>query len=109
MKVFLFFAVLILGFFLAITAAVKPETIEQHYNQITAPLEDHMAEKEAKLWQEAKQAEKAAWMVKLKLPGDCATTRSAIRELECRNQMQLHAQAFEQAWSAKVAGGWKPE
>ena len=108
MKVYLFFAVLILGFTLAITAAVRPDAIEQHYKALAAPIKKHLSERKDAMLREAKATELAVWMKKLKLPADCVTTKSAIRELECRNQMQLHTQAFEQAWSAKVNSGWEP-
>lgn len=108
MKVFLFFAVLIVGFTLAITAAVKPEAIEQHYKSLTAPIEKHLSARKASLLREAKEEEFANWMMKLKLPADCTSTKSAVRELECRNLRQLHTRAFEQAWTAKVDSGWEP-
>jgi hypothetical protein len=108
MKTYLFFVILILGFFSAVTAAVKPDVFAQKYKEVEAKIERAQAEKKAMTWSAAKTADRAAWMLKQPLPANCASPKSAIRELECRNIVQLHAQAFEQAWVQKVNKGWKP-
>jgi len=73
------------------------------------PIDQYFAEKKAKVWNEAKEIERANWMLKLHLPADCGVPKTSIRELECRNNMKMHAQAFEQNWTNKVNNGWKPD
>ncbi len=109
MKIFAFFAILILGFFATITAAVRPDVIEQKYREIRSPIDQHFAEKSARTWNDAKESERAIWMLKLQLPADCSSPKTAIREVECDNRRQLHAQAFEQDWANRVRRGWKPD
>lgn len=109
MKVFVFFAIMILGFFSAITAAVKPEIVEQKYQALRAPLDQHFSEDRANKWKEAKEQALAVWMLKQPIPADCRNPKTAIREVECKNTKQLLAQAFERNWSDKVDRGWKPE
>jgi hypothetical protein len=109
MKIFAFFAILILGFFATITAAVRPDIVEQKYMEVRAPIDHYFDEKRAITWKEAKDQERANWMVKQQLPTDCRSPKTAIRELECKNQNQLLVAAFEQEWAAKVRQGWKPE
>ena len=109
MKTFTFFTILILGFFAIIMVMTKPEIIKNKYVELHAPIDKYYAEKNSKTWKEAKEAERALWMLKLQLPNDCRAKKSAIRELECNNVMQLHAQTFEKNWFNKVNSGWKPE
>jgi hypothetical protein len=109
MKIFAFFAILIIGFFIAVTAAVRPDIIEQKYRAVRAPIDHHFAETRAALWEEAKNSERARWMLKQHLPADCRSPKTAIRDMECNNIKQLQAQTFEQEWEEKVRNGWKPE
>ena len=109
MRTFTFFTILLLGFFTIITAIARPEVLKSKYAEIRAPIDKYYAEKNSEIWRDAKKSEQAMWMLKLHLPSDCLKTKSAIRELECKNIIQLHSQTFEQNWSVKVASGWKPE
>jgi len=109
MKIYIFFAILILGFFAAITAAVRPDIVEQKFMAVRAPLDQHFADIRATTWKEARDQARASWMLKQQLPSDCRRPKTAIRELECDNKKQLLAQAFEQEWGNKVRSGWKPE
>ena len=109
MKTYIFFALLIFGFFAIIIAIVRPEIIQNKYSEIRRPIDKYFTEKNNKAWNEAKLSERAMWMMKLKLPKDCYSPKSAIRDVECNNLMQIHAQAFEQIWSIKINSGWKPE
>ena len=98
MKTFIFFAILILGFFAAITAAVRPDILEEKYNEIRAPIDQHF-EAEAKQEQrQNKEQARAAWMLKLQLPKECSSTTSALKEIECKNQKDQHMQQFERSW-----------
>jgi hypothetical protein len=109
MKTYIFFAILILGFFVAITAAVRPDIVEKKFMAARAPIENHFADNRATTWKEAKDQARASWMLKKQLPSDCRKPKTAIRELECDNKKQLLAQAFEQEWGEKLRSGWKPE
>ncbi len=109
MKIFLFFAILILGFTAAITAAVKPEMFEQKFMEVRAPIDQYMAEKRDLKWKEIKDQERSVWMKNKRLPSDCASPRTAIREIECNNKKQQLVLAFEQEWSDKVRNGWEPD
>jgi hypothetical protein len=109
MKLFIFFAILILGFFSAITAAVRPDIVVQKYTEVREPLTRYFAEKHALTWKEAKDSERALWMLKRQLPADCQVPKTALREMECKNKRDLYSQAFEQNWTEKIRSGWKPE
>lgn len=109
MRVFAFFAIMILGFFATITAVVRPDIVQQKYMAVRAPFDHYFAEKHATTWKEAKDSERAIWMLKHPLSADCKSPKTAIRELECRNQRQIQAAAFEQEWADRVRSGWKPE
>lgn len=109
MKVYLFFAVLILGFTLTIIAAVKPEAIEKKYWEVREPFDRLSREKQEELWRTAKEQERAHWMLRLNLPDDCQTAFTEVRKLECKNITDLHAREFEKLWRSKIAQGWHPE
>ena len=109
MKTIALFTFLVIGFFGIITALARPDIIEKKYSEVRAPIDQYFAEKNSRVWKETKDTERATWMMRLHLPADCAAPKTAIRELECRNKMKLHAQAFEQNWAYKVNTGWKPD
>jgi len=109
MRTYLFFAVLFAMFIFTIVAGYKPSMIEKEYNRVKEPIEKHFAEKQAEAWRVAKNSEWEAWSKQIRLPADCANPSSAVREMECKNQQQLHASKFERIWKNKVASGWKPE
>lgn len=109
MKIFIFFTILILGFFSAITAAVRPDIVEQKFREVRAPISRYFDDKHALNWKEAKESERALWMLKQQLPADCRAPQTAIRDLECKNKKDLYAQAFEREWSTKIRSGWKPQ
>lgn len=109
MKIYVFYVILILGFFAAVTAAVRPDVVEQKYLAIRDPIDLHFAAPREKTWKEAKDQERATWMLKHQLPVDCKYPKTAIKEMECNNKKQLLAQAFNEEWENKVRSGWKPE
>lgn len=109
MRTFLFLAALSAMFIVAIVAGYNPSTIEKEYNRIKEPIEKHFAERQAETWRVAKNREWEAWVKQIRLPADCSSPRSAVRELECKNQRQLQVNTFERIWSNKVSSGWKPE
>lgn len=92
-----------------ITWATRPDLVEAQYKRVAAPIEQHFAAKRAAAWQAAKEQAWQEWEAQLHLPSDCAQPATAIRSLECKNQLQLHASSFERAWANKVASGWRPE
>ena len=87
----------------------RPDIIQAKFSEIRAPLDQYFAEKNFKTWEAAKDAERAAWNLKINLPADCVEPKTALRELECKNKMRLHARTFEQIWLNKVQPGWKPD
>lgn len=109
MKIFMFFAILILGFFVTITAAVRPDIVEQKYKEMRAPIDQYFADRRAMTWKDAKESARAIWMLKLQQPADCRSPKTAMREMECDNTKQQFVRAFEQDWADRVRNGWKPE
>lgn len=92
-----------------ITWSTRPDLLETQYQRIAAPIEKHFAEQRAAAWQAAKQQAWQQWMAQVRLPRDCPHPATALHALECRNQLQLQTNSFEQAWASKVASGWQPE
>jgi len=109
MKTYALFIVILLGFFVIIAAMVRPDMVERQYLKLRAPIDNYFTEKNTKIWTDAKESERATWLMKMHLPADCGAPRSAMREVECHNLMQQYMDAFEQNWSNKVRSGWKPE
>ncbi|MDO8989631.1 MAG: hypothetical protein Q7U91_08330 [Sideroxyarcus sp.] len=108
MKIYLFFALLIVGFTLAITAAVRPDVIKQKYEEVKKPLDKYQADKEDELWRMARTQEHAAWMLNHRLPNDCAATNSEVRKLECRSLKDQIEFQFHKSWQSKISQGWHP-
>lgn len=109
MKTIALFTLLIIGVFGIITALARPDILQAKYSEIRAPIAQYFAEKNAKSWKVAKDAERTAWNMNLHLPADCGAPKTSIRELECRNKMKMHADAFEQNWANRINNGWKPD
>lgn len=108
MRIYIFFVILILGFIGAITAAVRPDIVEAKYMELRSPVDQYFAHKEAMTWQKAKDEEFAAWMLKLKIPGDCSAPKTSLRQIECKNMVEQHQLKFANEWNNKVQAGWKP-
>jgi hypothetical protein len=108
-KKMLLVTVLMLLSFVLIMAIARPELIHRQYISLREPIDRYIAQKNYIIWREAKETEKAKWMLRLQLPKDCATPVTALRRLACNNMLQIQAQAFEQDWSNKIRNGWKPE
>ena len=107
---YVLFAVLMTGIMLGVvTWASKPEVLEAQYDRVAKPIEDHFAEQRAMAWQAAKDQAWQQWLTRAHLPGDCQHPTSSLRALECKNQLELQAHAFESDWANKVAGGWQPQ
>ena len=92
-----------------ITWATRPDFVETQYDRITAPVANHFAGQRAAAWQVAKERAWKQWMEQVHIPGDCAKPATSLRSLECKNQIQLQANLFENDWANKIASGWKPE
>lgn len=108
MKSIILFSFLILGFFSVITVIARPDIVQEKYQALRAPILQYLQEKDAQVWKEEKDTERASWMIKLQLPKDCNPSKTALREIECKNLIQQHAQSFEQNWRYKIKNGWKP-
>ncbi|MBU1425951.1 MAG: hypothetical protein KKH12_10635 [Gammaproteobacteria bacterium] len=85
------------------------DVVKQKYLAIREPIDLHFAAPQEKTWKEAKDQERATWMLKHQLPVECKYPKTAIKEMECNNKKQLLAQAFNEEWENKVRSGWKPE
>lgn len=109
LKTIALFTVMTFGFFGIITALARPDIVQKQYAEIRAPIAQYFAEKNTRVWHQAKESERARWMMRLHLPADCTPPKTAIRELECSNTVKLHTQTFEQNWANKVQSGWKPD
>jgi len=48
----------------------RPDIIQAKFSEIRAPLDQYFAEKNFKTWEAAKDAERAAWNLKINLPAD---------------------------------------
>jgi hypothetical protein len=92
-----------------ITWATRPDLLQTQYERVAAPIERHLAEKRAAAWQAAKERAWQKWMSRVRLPSDCTQPATALRSLECRNAVQLQANAFERDWKDRIASGWRPE
>jgi hypothetical protein len=92
-----------------ITWSTRPDLFEAQYDRVAKPIEDHFAEKRAAAWQAAKNQAWQQWIKRARMPKDCRQTSSALRALECKNQLELQSNAFESDWANKVASGWQPE
>ena len=91
-----------------ITWATRPDLFETQYDRVVAPIENHFAQQRAEVWQSAKDQAWRKWIAQAHLPGDCFHPASALHALECKNKLQLQANAFENDWASKVASGWQP-
>lgn len=109
MKTIALFTLLLVGFFGVITSLARPDIVSKKFAEVRAPVDQYFAEKNAKAWNDAKEIDRANWMLKLHLPADCGVPKTSIIELECRNTIKMHAQAFEQNWANKLSNGWKPD
>lgn len=109
MKTYALFVVILFGFFVIIAAMVRPDIVEKQYLKMRAPFDNYIAEKNSKIWNDAKESDRSNWLMKLHLPVTCGAPKTAMREIECHNLMQVHMETFEQNWANKISSGWKPE
>jgi hypothetical protein len=92
-----------------ITWATRPDMVATQYNKVAAPIEKHFSDKRAAQWQAAKEQAWKQRIAQVRLPNDCSQPATSLRALECKNQLQLHADAFEREWNSKIASGWQPD
>lgn len=92
-----------------ITWATRPDLLQAQYDRVAAPIEQRLAEKRAAAWQAAKDQAWQKWISRVRLPSDCAQPATALRSLECKNALQVQANAFERDWKNRIASGWRPE
>lgn len=92
-----------------ITWATRPDLVQVQYNRVAAPIEQHFADKRAAAWQAAKEQSWQKWMARVRVPVECTQPATALRSLECKNALQLQANAFERDWKDRIASGWRPE
>ncbi|MEW5902860.1 MAG: hypothetical protein AB1722_00760 [Pseudomonadota bacterium] len=87
-----------LGLSFAVLAVMVTLMIWANRPELLAKPQEHLQAANDKLqhWNEKRNRKAAfeAWMAKLQLPQDCATTQSHLRKLECKNQRNLHAARF---------------
>jgi hypothetical protein len=92
-----------------ITWATRPDLFEAQYDRVVAPIENHFAQQRGAAWQSAKDHAWQKWMAQARLPSDCTHPATSLRALECKNKLQLQADAFEHDWTSRIASGWRPE
>jgi len=109
MRTFMLLATIFAMFIVTIVFAYKPAMIEEKYESIKRPVEEHFAARRAEAWRIAKEQAWKSWEAGVQLPQDCTIPASSLRELECKNLMQVEAETFQKSWEQKVAGGWRPE
>ena len=110
MKRYMFLVILMTAVMIGlITWATRPELLQEQYDKVAAPIEQHFAEKRAAAWQAAKEQAWNKWMSRVRLPSDCTQPATALRSLECKNALQLQANYFERDWKERIASGWRPE
>jgi hypothetical protein len=83
--------------------------IDKAVNDIRKPLTDFNRQREARLWQAAKDKDWKDWATNIRLPANCTNPRTEIRKLECKNQWDSQVENFERTWATKVRKGWKPD
>jgi hypothetical protein len=101
MRIYLFFAILITGFSLAITAAYKPDAFAAILEDAKKPIrvyKEYQAEKEEKELGIAFQQDKALWMLQHPLPAECNAPKSNLKAVECRNQRDVEVAEFRKLW-----------
>jgi hypothetical protein len=109
MRTYLFFATMFAIFIFTIVATARPDLIEKQYNEFSEPIKKHFEEERTNAWKIAKEKEWQSWRRQNKLDSDCDNPRTALREVECKNQKELREDTFERIWESKVNNGWKPE
>jgi hypothetical protein len=98
MKTAIFFLILIVGFFIAIASAVRPDLVQKHYTETTAPVTEKIDSIKAAMLQKEKTKASQAWRSKLNLPATCRSATTALKTLECKNIMDEHMMRFERHW-----------
>jgi hypothetical protein len=101
MNIYLFFAILITGFSLAITAAYKPDAFAQIVDDAKKPVRiytEYQAEKEEKEMGLAFQQDKALWLLRHPLPTECNSPDSNLKAIECKNRRDVEIAEFRKVW-----------
>jgi hypothetical protein len=97
------------AFLVLVTWTTKPEMLEAQYAKLAEPIEQHFAEQQAAALQAARERALRQWLAHMPVAKGCLHPRSALRDLECKNQVEMQKRKFETYWSQKIASGWKPE
>ena len=75
------------------------------FNRIKTEVQKAADEKRA---HEVLKAKELYWTKFYRAPKDCLAPRSALREVECKNQEYQMRQRFERQWTQQIASGWVP-
>lgn len=88
---------------------VQPATPEkQQVINRTVPKVDTVEQVPATQTPKYDTAKESYWRKVYAAPAECKQARTALKELECRNQEAIAREQFERQWAAKLATGWKP-
>jgi uncharacterized membrane protein (DUF106 family) len=83
----------------------RPDLFDQ---QIFQPFRNAQAREAQQRMDAAKKEEFNQWMKKISLPAECNTNQNALKQVECKNKVDLHIKAFEENWRRKIAAGYQP-
>lgn len=76
-----------------------------HFNLIKGEMRRAEDKKRA---EELVRIKQRYWAGFYQAPNDCAAPKSALRELECKNQADQAWGRFDRQWDQKIASGWSP-
>lgn len=54
------------------------------------------------------EAKSRAWLEYTNPGNNCQRPATALKELECKNRLDMQREAFELLWARKLASGWRP-
>lgn len=89
--------------------AARPEMIKTAIAEISAPYTKYKEEKTKAAWETGYNQERAQWMLKNALPGECNAPRTAVEEVQCNELSRERERKFAQVWRINVKTGWKPD
>jgi hypothetical protein len=99
LKHFVIVITITIGLILLIVSEKNPLTVIQ--NELKALQRETKEEEMARL-------KKEYWERAYQMPQICVNPRTALKELECKNQKEMAFKAFEAQWNQAIAGGWNP-
>jgi hypothetical protein len=99
-KFLVFAAVLIASILMMLAGGKNP------VEEASAKYKAMEAEKKAEALIKVKED---AWTKYVRIEADCTHPKTALKELECRNRIDMQRASFEKLWASRTAAGWIPE